>query len=122
MNKFQSKLSAGSKEVLSDRAKNLSDEVVLEVESFISNLKREKIQLSNKLNNLTDLGPDNTYSLRPGAKDFKASSWMKELHQTRMDLKLKTVELQEAQVIYDEWFSEADSEADSAPKATVKKK
>jgi hypothetical protein len=29
------------------------------------------------------------------------------------------VELQEAQVIYDEWFSEADSEADSAPKAPI---
>lgn len=120
MNKFQSKLSAGSKEVLSDRAKNLSDEVILEVETFISNLKREKIQLSNKINNLTDLGPDNTYSLRPGAKDFKASSWMKELHQSRMELKLKIVELEVAQDIYDEWFGEAD-EAE-APKATAKKK
>lgn len=120
MNKFEQKLSAGSKEVLNDRAKNLSAEVVLEVEAFISNLKREKIQLSNKLNNLTDLGPDNTYSLRPGAKDFKATAWVKELHQTRMDLKLKTVELEEAQVIYNEWFDEID-EAE-APKATAKKK
>ena len=109
MNKFESKLSAGNKEILSERAKNLSDEVVLEVESFISNLKRERIQLANKLNNLTDLGPDNTYSLRPGSSDFKAASWVKELHQTRMDLKLKTIELEEAQAIYDEWFAPAEA-------------
>ena len=45
---------------------------------------------------------------------------MKELHQTRMDLKLKTVDLQEAQVIYDEWFSEVD---ETEPvKATPRKK
>lgn len=120
MNKFQSKLSAGSKEILSDRAKNLSDEVILEVETFISNLKREKIQLSNKINNLTDLSPENTYSLRPGNKDFKATAWMNDLHKSRMDLKLKNVELEAAQEIYDEWFSEA--EEAEAPKTSAKKK
>ena len=106
MSKFANMLSAGNKETLGARAKGLADEAVLEVETFIQNLRREKIQLNNKLNNLTDLAPDNTYSLRPGGKDFKASAWVKELHQTRMDIKLKAIELEEAQAIYDEWFVE----------------
>ena len=62
--------------------------------------------MTNKILNLTDLGPENTYSLRPGAKDFDAKKWFAELHQCRMDVALKDVELEEAQAIYDEWFAE----------------
>lgn len=106
MNKFAQTLSASNADIKSARAQALSESTVLEVESFIQNLKREKLQLGNKLNNLTDLAPDNTYSLRPGSKDFNASAWVKELHKTRMDLKLKTIELEEAEAIYNEWFAE----------------
>jgi hypothetical protein len=105
MNKFGKMLSADSSATLGTRAKNLADSAVLEVEAFISNLKREKIKLENKINDLTDLAPENTYSLRPGGEDFDAAKWMKELHKTRMDIALKQVELEEAQAIYDEWFA-----------------
>lgn len=105
MNKFGKMLSADSSATLGTRAKNLADSAVLEVESFISNLKREKIKLENQINDLTDLGPENTYSLRPGGKDFDAAKWVRELHKTRMEISLKEVELEEAQAIYDEWFA-----------------
>lgn len=104
-NKFTSTLSASNAEIKVARAKSLSDSTVLEVESFIQNLKREKNQLANKLNNLTDLAPDNSYSLRPGSKEFDAAKWMKELHTTKMDLELKEIELKAAQDIFDEWFA-----------------
>jgi len=106
MSKFAKMLSADSSATLGNRAKNLADSAVLEVESFIANLRKEKLQLNSKLNDLTDLAPENTYSLRPGSADFNPAKWVRELHQTRMDIALKEVELAEAQAIYDEWFSE----------------
>tara|TARA_R110000782_G_scaffold15939_4_gene46117 strand:- start:2592 stop:2921 length:330 start_codon:yes stop_codon:yes gene_type:complete len=99
-------LSADSNATLGNRAKNLADSAVLEVESFIGNLRKEKLQLNTKLNDLTDLAPENTYDLRPGGKDFDAGRWVAELHRVRMDLALKEVQLAEAQAIYDEWFAE----------------
>jgi hypothetical protein len=99
-------LSADSSATLGNRAKNLADSAVLEVESFIANLRKEKLQLNSKLNDLTDLAPENTYSLRPGSADFNPAKWVRELHQTRMDIALKEIELAEAQAIYDEWFAE----------------
>jgi hypothetical protein len=107
MSKFITMLSADSTATLGNRAKNLAAAAVLEVESFISNLKREKINLENRINDLTDLAPENTYSLRPGSKDFDAAKWVRELHKTRMDIELKEVELEQAQAIYDEWFADA---------------
>ncbi len=106
MSKFASMLSADSSATLGNRAKNLADSAVLEVESFIANLRKEKLQLNSKLNDLTDLAPENTYSLRPGSADFNPAKWVRELHQTRMDIALKEIELAEAQAIYDEWFAE----------------
>ena len=106
MSKFAKMLSADSNATLGTRAKNLADSAVLEVESFIANLRKEKLQLNTKLNDLTDLAPENTYSLRPGSKDFNAAKWVAELHKTKMDIALKDVELKEAQAIYDEWFAE----------------
>ncbi len=106
MSKFANMLSADSSATLGNRAKNLADSAVLEVESFIANLRKEKLQLNSKLNDLTDLAPENTYSLRPGSADFNPAKWVRELHQTRMDIALKEIELAEAQAIYDEWFAE----------------
>lgn len=106
MSKFAKMLSADSSTTLGNRAKNLADSAVLEVESFIANLRKEKLQLNSKLNDLTDLAPENTYSLRPGSANFNAANWVRELHQTKMELSLKEIELAEAQAIYDEWFSE----------------
>lgn len=106
MSKFVNMLSADSNATLGNRAKNLADSAVLEVESFIANLRKEKLQLNTKLNDLTDLAPENTYDLRPGGKNFDAGKWVAELHRVRMDLALKEVQLAEAQAIYDEWFAE----------------
>jgi hypothetical protein len=104
MSKFVKTLSASNAEIKEARAKMLADTTVLEVESFVQALKKEKLELQNKLANLTDLAPDNTYSLRPGSKDFDAKLWVRELHSTRMEITLKEMELEEAQAIYNEWF------------------
>lgn len=105
MNKFERMLSASNQDVLSARSKALSQETVLEAESLIQSLKREKLQLENKITNLTDLAPENSYSLKPGSPSFNASSWIKELHKLRLDVKLKEIELTEAEEIFNEWFN-----------------
>ena len=106
MSKFIKDLSASNDQIKKSRAKMLADSTVLEVESFIQSLKKEKLELENKIANLTDLAPDNSYSLRPGGENFDPKEWIKELHTTKMEIALKTIELQEAQSIYAEWFSE----------------
>ena len=111
MNKFSSTLSASNVDIKKARAEALASTTVLEVETFIQNLKRDKNELSCRLTDLTDLAPDNTYSLRPGAKNFDAGAWMKELHKTKMDIELKTIELDVAEAIYKEWFGETTTEA-----------
>jgi phytoene dehydrogenase-like protein len=106
MSKFVKTLAASNDAIKETRAKMLADTTVLEVESFVQALKKEKLELQNKLANLTDLAPDNSYSLRPGSKDFNAKEWMLELHTTKMLIKLKDMELEVAQDIYNEWFGE----------------
>lgn len=114
MNKFTSMLASDPTQTLGARAENLAKSAVLEVNSFISNLEKEKLQLENKLNDLTDLAPENTYSLRPGTKDFNAAGWVKELHATRMEIAIKNEELIEAQAIYNEWFAPTAKPAEKA--------
>jgi hypothetical protein len=111
MSKFERDLTASDKSIKETRAKALAEDTLLEVDAFISNLRREKSKLNSKLNDLTDLAPDNTYSLRPGAKGFDAAKWVAELHQVRMDMALKNIQLEEAQAIYDIYFGEDESEA-----------
>lgn len=108
MGKFEKMLSASDSAIKETRAKQLAEETILEVDTFINNLKRDISKLNNKLTSLTDLAPDNTYSLRPGSKDFDANKWMIELHETKMDKKLKAIELEVAMEIKNEWFESED--------------
>ena len=80
MSKFTNMISASNSSTLMSRSEDLAEEVVLELNSFINNLKKEKSQLKNKINKLTDLAPENSTSLRPGHADFDASVWVKNLH------------------------------------------
>jgi outer membrane protein TolC len=106
MNKFAKTLSASDKSIKEARAQMLADTTILEVDAKVSNLKREVNSLKNKITQLTDLAPDNTYSLRPGGKDYNPVKWIEELHQAKLDLKLKAIELEVAEEIKSEWFSD----------------
>lgn len=116
-NKFTEMLSASNADIKQARAEELAESTILEVDAFITNLKREKNQLKTKLRGLTDLAPDNSYSLRPGTKDFNAAKWMSELHGTKMELELLEVKIKLAEEIHAEWFK-----AEEAPKTAGTKK
>ena len=125
MNKFAKSISANKSDILESRAKNLAEEATIEVESFVNNLRKELLQLKSKLNDLTDLAPENTFSLRPGIKNFVVSEWIKQLHSIKMQITVKELELQEAQEIYDEWFSESidskNTQTEETPKPNRKR-
>jgi hypothetical protein len=109
MSKFTEKIAATNSATLMSRSEDLEEEIVLELSSFINNLKKEKSQLKSKINKLTDLAPENTTSLRPGHADFEASEWVKNLHKYRMDLALKDIELKEAEAIHEEFFGDEET-------------
>lgn len=110
MSKFAKMISASNSATLASRANDLAEDVVLELNSFINELKKQKSRLKSTMSKLTDLAPENSTSLRPGHPDFEPAKWVAELHQCRMDLALKEVELKEAEAIYNEYFGEEETE------------
>jgi hypothetical protein len=106
MSKFAKMLSASNAEIKEKRAEMLSSKTKLEAQTLLNNLTRDRSELENELVNLTDLAPDNTYSLRPGSAEFKADEWVKSLHRVKMDISLKDIEIKIAQEIFDEWFAD----------------
>ena len=106
MSKFSKKLASSNKDIMADRADMLGEEVALEVSTFVGGLKKEVLNLKNKINRLTDLSPNSKDSLRPGGDNFDSVQWVKELHEASLDLKLKEVELEIAVGIQTEWFSD----------------
>ena len=68
---------------------------------------KEKLNLEFKINNLVDMAPETSDSLRPGAKNFDATKWVSELHSLKMQIKLKGIELSEAEAIVKEWFTDS---------------
>jgi len=104
-NKFIQTLSASDASIKETRASILSQTASIEANTLVQNLTREKLALESKIARLTDLAPDTTYSLKPGGDDFNAAKWVKDLHSTRMELKLKQIELNEAEAIVAEWFT-----------------
>lgn len=119
MNKFVSTLSASDSSIKASRATILSEQTEIEASTMLQNLKKEKLTLQSKISQMTDLHPETSDSLRPGGKNFDAAKWIKDLHTFKMQLKLKQIELDEAQAIYDEWFGETSE--DAAPTKTSKK-
>lgn len=119
MNKFVSTLSASNSSIKESRATILSEQTEIEASTMLQNLKKEKLTLQSKISQMTDLHPETSDSLRPGGKAFDPAKWIKDLHTCKMQLKLKQIELDEAQALYDEWFG--DASADTATTKASKK-
>lgn len=104
MNKLERMLSADNKAVISARAKNAMEEISAEMATAIANLEKDKREFVKKLTNITDIGPDNTTSLRVVDEGFDACSWLKEIHNLKMDIRLKDIEIKVAKEMSDEWL------------------
>lgn len=109
-NKFTKMLSASNKQIKEERAKILGSQAAISAGRLVNDLKDQVLVLENRVYEMTDFAPDSADSLRPG-KDFNAATWIKDLHKTRLELRLKNIELDEAEKIYNEWFGK-DSDKD----------
>lgn len=107
-NKFAQTLTATDKSIKEARAKIVAEQAEIEAATKLQELKKEKLQLQSKIDQLTDLGPETNDSLRPASKTFDAAKWVKDLHTVKMQLKLKQIEFDEMKLIYDEWFGDSE--------------
>lgn len=104
-NKFTSMLSASNEGIKAERARILGSQASISAGRLVTDLQDQVLVLENRVYEMSDFAPESTDSLRP-AHNFNAATWIKELHKTRLDLRLKKIELREAEEIYAEWFSE----------------
>lgn len=104
-NKFTQNLKASHKDIIAKRAAILAEDAKDAQNDLITNLKKEVRLLETKLMNLEDLSPDTTITLRITPKDFDATQWVNELHNTKVQLSLKKIELDIATATYEEFFS-----------------
>lgn len=118
-NKFTSMLSASNEGIKAERARILGNQASISAGRLVTDLQDQVLVLENKVYEMTDFAPESADSLRPGA-GFNAATWIKDLHKTRLDLRLKRIELDEAEQIYNEWFGETETAKPAkAKKATV---
>lgn len=103
-NKFITNLSASDASIKETRATLLSKGASIAANALVQRVETEKLALEMEISKLTDLAPNNSYSLKPGGDDFDAASWVNTLHKTKLKLNLKEIELKAAQAIVDEWF------------------
>ena len=106
MNKLERKLSADNRAVISARAKNAMDDCAAEMDTLIAKLEKNKRNAVKELTNLTDIGPDNTTSLRVVDESFNAERWIQQIHELKMEIRLADIEIKVALETKEEWFSD----------------
>jgi hypothetical protein len=102
--KFASAIVASDKNIKDARAAIIEKGAKRAAENLVRSLEDEVDELEVSILNLTDLAPDTTYSLRPGGKDFDAEGWVSKLHEAKLEIALKKIELGQAEDILKEWF------------------
>ncbi len=102
--KFYESLVASGDDVKGKRGELLVKSVKKAAKKKVDEIEEEIDALETTLLNLTDLGPENSYSLRPTAKGFDATKWIDEMFEAKVEIALKKVELEVAEGIVNEWF------------------
>ena len=83
-------------------ARNILDEHL----DVIKELEKRKRDVDTRIMDLTDLSPENSYSLRPGNPDFKAKEFVTELYKCHLDLREVDIRLEVAEKINNFYFKE----------------
>jgi len=107
MNKLINKLSAGEAVIRNQRAQIVAEDIQSEIESLIVTLEKKKREvIKNKLSH-TDIGPNETTSLRVVDENFDSSLWVATLHTIEKELLNVEIELEIANRIKKEWLEES---------------
>ena len=102
--KFFDQLTESHKGIREQRAKNLSERAKMEQEEYIRNLEKKEFDLKDKIDQLSDLGPESTMSLKN--PDVSAKDWVQNMNKAELELELLKRELKIAQRVSKEWFGE----------------
>lgn len=108
MNKFTRLINSNGNEVLTRRAESIASDAEIAQQNLVNAYKQKINQLTRKIADLTDLAPDTTESLRPGGRDWSASTWALELQNAKQDLYTAQISLKLAEETYNEYFVDAE--------------
>lgn len=92
-----SMLSPDTASVRQRRALALVQRINLEQSALVTDLQRRQADLRAKLEDLSDLAPDDTTSLKFGSRDFDPKQWVKEVQEVKLALVQVDFELDIAQ-------------------------
>lgn len=102
-NKFVRTIAGSADGIKLARVTVLATQASLAQEDLINTLKRKLASLDLQLTQLTDLAPDSTDSLRPGA-DFDPVSWVNAVQCLKIEVKKIKEQLAFAEETKAEWF------------------
>lgn len=102
--KFEKNLTQSTDGIKAARAAILGSNAKIAQETLVNKLKGEENTLNIRLQQLTDLSPNETTSLQVGGGNFNADAWVKEMQDIKVSLLNKKVELSLAQDTLSEWF------------------
>lgn len=113
MGKFLNTISSANSATLRNRAAQLNTQAKIAQEAIIADLRNRKALLEVKIQDLTDLAPDTTDSLRPSVRDWNPKKWASELQDVKVQLYELNVNLEIAENTLEEFFG--DDDTDVAP-------
>ena len=106
VNKFTKNLSQSHKDIRGKKAQLIADDAKDAQENLVRTLKQEYRDLERTLVNLDDIYPENVTSLSVTKLGFDAKEWVKEMHENKLALALKKVEVDTAEDTLREYFGE----------------
>lgn len=108
MNKFTKLISNTGNDTLKRRAENIAQTAEIAQQNLVNSLKQKKAEINLLIENLTDLAPEDTDSLRPGNKDWDPKVWVTELQKAKEDKYTIEIQLKLAQETFNEYFGKED--------------
>ena len=110
MNKFALQLSRTNSDLKAARAQSTASLVEIEQSNLSNNLYRDLVSKRNELEDLFDLGPDSTTSLRSPHRDFDATAWVRRVQDLKVEILDLEVRHKLASDTFNEWFSVTETE------------
>ena len=93
MNKFVNTISADNDSIKKERAVSLSSRLKTEMTDLINGITKRKNELEGEIMDITDVGSEDSTSLRPGGKNFDTKGWVEGLFNAKVSLALVETEL-----------------------------
>ena len=106
MSKFKENLIADNSSIKENRARIIINATENELTNHINKIKNEINRKEMELEQLNDVAPENTFSLKPGGEGFDPQKWVEGNVRIEQDLYSLRIKLDIAQKIYKVWFKE----------------